>query len=113
MIIINESKKVIRNARHIDIHYHHIQNLIEKKIIMISHISINKMTVNDLTKMLLLNKFKKFIELIKISKIEISNSKLSNNKSDKINDNDKNNENFVTNYYKKTEEISFKIKKTK
>ena len=51
---------------------------------MISHISTNEMTVNDLTKMLLLNKFKKFIELIEVLKIKISsdessNSKLSNN----------------------------------
>src|SRR6266513_3096214 len=80
------------------------------------------MTVNDFIKTLLSNKFKKFVELIKILKIEINNdSKSSNNKSsnskfnhDKINYNDKNNENFVMNYYKKiNEKISFKIKKTK
>ena len=52
------------------------------------------MTVNDLTKMLLSNKF--------------NNSKTSSNI--------KNNENFVTNYYKKTDEetnkeVSFKTEK--
>src|SRR6266487_6647255 len=73
MIAISENEKVIRNARHIDIHYHHIQNLIKKKIIKISHISTDEMTVNDLTKALLSNKFKEFIKLIRISKIEASN----------------------------------------
>ena len=63
------------------------------------------MTADNLTKMLLSNKFKEFIELIKISKIETdNNSKISND--------DKNNENFVMNYYKKNDkEISFKTKK--
>src|SRR2546421_5644475 len=82
MITISENEKVIRNARHINIHYHHIQNLIEKKIIEISHILTGEMTVNDLTKMLLSNKFKEFIELIRVLKIEVSsNSKISNSKS--------------------------------
>ena len=58
MIAVSENEKVIRNARHIDIYYHHIWNLIEKKIIEIFHISTDEMTVNDLTKMLLSNKFK-------------------------------------------------------
>ena len=130
-IAVSESEKVIRNARHIDICYHHIQNLIEKKIIEISHISTGEMTVNDLTNMLLLNKFKEFVELIRILKIEISsddkisdskasndkfnNSETSNSKfnDDKPSDN-KNDGNLVTNYYeagkKADKEISFKTK---
>ncbi len=108
-IAVSESKKVIRNARHIDIHYHHIQDLIKKKIIEISHISTDEMTVNDLTKALLSNKFKEFVELIRVSKIEFSNNKLSNSKS---NNNNKNNENFVINYYKEADkEVSFKTEK--
>src|SRR5204863_187223 len=74
-IVISENEKVIRNTRHIDIYYHHIQNLIEKKMIEISHISTDEMTVNDLAKILLSNKFKEFIELIEVLKIEISDSK--------------------------------------
>ena len=63
------------------------------------------MTADDLTKMLLSNKFKEFIKLIRISKIETDNdSKTSNS--------DKNNENFVINYYKKTDkEVSFETEK--
>ena len=49
---IGEDEKVTRNAKHINICYHHIQNLIEKKMIEISHISTDEMTVNDLTKTL-------------------------------------------------------------
>ena len=106
MIAVSENEKVIRNTRHIDIHYHHIWNLIEKKIIEISHISTDEMTVNDLTKALLSNKFKEFIELIRVSKIELSNDELSDSKS---NNSNKNDENLVTNYYKEAdeEEISF------
>ena len=76
MIAVSKNEKVIRNARHIDIHYHHIQNLIEKKIIEISYISTDEMTVNSLTKTLLSNKFKEFIELIEVSKIKLSDSML-------------------------------------
>ena len=74
------------------------------------------MTADDLTKTLLSNKFKEFVELIEILKIEVSsNSETDNNKTSnsKFNDDkpsdDKNNENLVTNYYKKAdeEEISF------
>ena len=66
VIAVSEDEKITRNARHIDIHYHHIQNLIEKKIIEISHILTDEMTVNDLIKVLLSNKFKEFVELIRI-----------------------------------------------
>ena len=74
------------------------------------------MTVNDLTKILLSNKFKEFIKLIRISKIEID-SKTSNSKSNnnKTSSNDKNNEKFMMNYYKTDEEadeeISFETEK--
>ena len=70
-------------------------------MIEIFHISTDEIIVDDLTKMLLSNKFKEFVELIRVSKIELSNSKPSDGKS---NDSNKNNENFVTNYYKKADE---------
>ena len=122
MIVVNENEKVIRNVRHIDICYHHIQNLIEKKIIKIFHISTDEMTAYDLMKMLLSNKFKEFIELIKVLKIEVSNSKASNGKpnDDKASSNNKNNEKFMTNYYKEAgkeankevKEVNFKAEET-
>ena len=62
--------------------------------------------MNDFTKILLSNKFKEFVKLIRVSKIEISSD-------DKTSNNDKNNENFVTNYYEKADkEVSFKTEKT-
>ena len=79
-------------------------------MIEISHISIDEMTANNLTKTLLSNKFKEFIELVRISKIEPSNGKPSNSKP---NNDDKNDENLVTNYYEEAgkEEISFEAEK--
>jgi len=117
-IAISEGEKVTRNARHIDICYHHIRNLIKKKTIEISHISTGEMAADDLTKTLLSNKFKEFIELIKVLRIE-TDSKTSNNKpsnskpnDDEISSNDKNDEKFMANYYKTDKEadkeISFK-----
>ena len=118
MIAVSESEKVTRNARHIDIHYHHIQDLIEKKIIKVSHIPMSGMAADGLTKTLLSNKFKEFVELIEVLKIEFSNSKSSNSEpsdgepnnseSGEASDGNKNNENFVVNYYEETEEVSFK-----
>ena len=87
------------------------------------------MTVNDFTKMLLSNKFKEFVELVRILKIEIDSSndkssnselsddKLNNSKSnDSKSNNNKNDENLVTNYYEETDKeadkkVSFETKK--
>ena len=86
-------------------------------MIEISHISTGEMAADGLTKALLSNKFKEFVELIRVSKIEASsnseasNSEASNSKSNngKSSD-DKNNGNLAANYYKEAgkEEISFK-----
>ena len=94
VITISEDEKIIRNTKHINIQYHHIQDLIEKKMIEIFYISTNEITVNDFTKILLSNKFKKFVELIRISKIKFSNNKLSNSKSNNDNKNNKITEHF-------------------
>ena len=50
--------------------------------------------------------------MIKVLKIEISDDKLNdselnNSKFSKTSNNDKNDENFVINYYEETEEVSF------
>ena len=96
-------------------------------MIEISHISTDEMTVNDFTKMLLSNKFKEFVELVRILKIEIDSSndkssnselsddKLNNSKSnDSKSNNNKNDENLVANHYEAgkeaDEEISFETK---
>ena len=113
-IVISGGEKVTRNARHIDIHYHHIRDLIEKKTIEISHILTGEMAADGLTKMLLLNKFKEFIELIRVSKIEASNDEPNDGEASS---NDKNNEKFMANYYEEAgkeankeadKEVSFK-----
>ena len=72
-IAISGGEKVTRNARYIDIRYHHIRDLIEKKTIEISHIPTSGMAADGLTKALMANKFKEFVELVRVSKIK-SNS---------------------------------------
>src|SRR5437773_302728 len=70
MIAVSKDKKITCNARHIEIHYHHIQDLIEKAVIDISHILSAQMTANDFTKPLNSIKFSKFRDLIDIEDCE-------------------------------------------
>ena len=74
------------------------------------------MTADGLTKALLSNKFKEFVALVRVSRIEASNGeasdgKASNSKSNngKAGGDDKNDGKFMANYYKevKAEEVSF------
>ena len=59
-IVINENEKITQNARHIDIHYHHIRNLIQNSTIEILHILSRDMMMNELTKTLDVIKLKEF-----------------------------------------------------
>ena len=112
-IAVNGNEKITKNARHINICYHHIQDLIEKKTIEISHILMNEMAVNGLMKVLMINKFKKFIELVEVSKIKASDSennkasdsKASNSEDDSDSDSnsDKNDEIFENSTNKEIE----------
>src|SRR5438046_7251110 len=52
VIVISKDKKITHNVCHIEICYHHIQNLIEKVIIDISHILSAQMTADSFTKSL-------------------------------------------------------------
>jgi len=112
-IAVSGGEKVTRNARHIDIRYHHIRDLIEKKTIEVSHIPTGEMAADGLTKALLLNKFKEFVELIRILKIETGSDRETGSNGEasdsKASSNDKNNGKFMMNYYKEAdkEEVSF------
>ena len=115
-IAVSGGEKVTRNARHIDIRYHHIRDLIEKKTIEVSHIPTGGMAADGLTKALLSNKFKEFVELVGVSKIEASgNSEASDGEASDGESNDgkpsgdKNDGNLVANYYEEAgeEEVSF------
>ena len=107
-IVVSGGEKVTRNARHIDIHYHHIWDLIEKKTIEIFHILTGEMTADGLTKALLSNKFKEFVELIGVSRIENGGGGDSEPNNSEASSDDKNDGNFVINYYKEAdEEVSF------
>src|SRR5205085_5595254 len=70
MIVISKDKKITHNTHHIEIHYHHIQDLIEKDIIDVAHISSVQMTADDFTKLLNAVKFSEFCDLIDIEDCE-------------------------------------------
>src|SRR5438046_8144361 len=57
MIVISKDEKITCNICHIEICYHHIQDLIEKAVIDISHISSVQMTADSFTKSLNAVKF--------------------------------------------------------
>src|SRR5205085_10825440 len=69
-IAVSKDKKITQNTHHIEIHYHHIQDLIEKVIIDISHISSAQMTADSFTKSLDAVKFGEFHDLIGIENCE-------------------------------------------
>ena len=65
-IVISKDEKITCNVCHIEIHYHHIQDLIEKAVIDISHISSAQMAADGFTKSLDVIKFSEFHDLIGI-----------------------------------------------
>ena len=69
-IAVSKDKKITQNTHHIEIHYHHIQNLIKKVIINVSHILSAQMTAASFTKLLNTVKFDKFCDLIGIKDCE-------------------------------------------
>jgi hypothetical protein len=60
-IAVSGGEKVTRNARHIDIRYHHIRDLIGKGLIKVLHVNSNRMAADGLTKALPEAKFKDLI----------------------------------------------------
>ena len=70
VIVISKDEKITCNICHIEICYHHIQDLIEKAVIDISHILSAQMTADDFTKPLNVIKFGKFHDLISIEDCE-------------------------------------------
>ena len=67
-IAVSEGEKITRNARHVDICYHHIRDLIQNGTIEVLHISSRDMAADGLTKALGAIKFKEFRSLIELSK---------------------------------------------
>ena len=69
-IVISKDKKITHNTHHIEICYHHIQDLIEKDIIDITHILLTQMAADSFTKPLDAVKFGEFCDLIDIEDCE-------------------------------------------
>src|SRR6266513_1786309 len=66
VIVISKDEKIKCNVCNIENCYHHIQDLIEKDVIDITHISSAQMTADSFTKFLNAVKFSEFCDLIDI-----------------------------------------------
>ena len=78
-IAIGKGEKVTRNARHIEIRYHHVRDLIGKKVIDLRYVPTNLMAADGLTKALDTVKFNEFRELLGMTDCEIKIEKSENN----------------------------------
>jgi hypothetical protein len=67
-IAVSGGEKVTRNARHIDIRYHHVRDLVANGVIEVLHVSSNKMAADGFTKALPEPAFKEFREMIGVTK---------------------------------------------
>ena len=63
--------------KHIDVAYHHVKNLYNKNLIKLNYVLNANMIVDNLTKLLLKNKFKKFVTQLKFRKSKINKSQLN------------------------------------
>lgn len=63
-IAASGGEKVSRNARHIDIKYHHIRDLVGKGVIGISYVPSSEMAADGFTKALDRDKFVEFRNMI-------------------------------------------------
>ena len=61
-------------SKHINIVYHHIKDLYNKNLIKLNYVSNANMIVDDLTKLLSKNKFKKFVTQLKFRESRINES---------------------------------------
>ena len=66
IITVSNDEKITTSAKHINIQYHHIQNLIKKNIIEVFYIFSKQMTVNEFIKAFNKEKFIEFCKMIDI-----------------------------------------------
>ena len=81
-IAVSGGEKITQNTRHVDIHYHHIRDLIQNSTIEILHIFSRDMAADELTKTLNAIKFKEFHSLIELSKESLDIDKDKDDNSD-------------------------------
>ena len=81
-IAVSGGEKITRNARHVDIRYHHIRDLIQNGTIEVLHVPSRDMAADGLTKALGAIKFKEFRSLIGLSKESLDIGKNDDGSSD-------------------------------
>ena len=58
-------------SKHINIQYHYVREQIEKENLKLIYININDMIIDDLTKTLTKNKFKRYVIMLKLIKSNV------------------------------------------
>ena len=61
-------------SKHIDVVYHHIRDLHQKNLIKLNYVLSEDMMIDDLTKSLSSDKFKRFVMQLRLRKSKISES---------------------------------------
>ena len=72
-----QNAHIYERSKHIDVAYHYIKNLYNKNLIKLNYVSSADMIADDLTKLLLKNKFKKFVTQLRLRESKVSESQLN------------------------------------
>ena len=59
-------------SKHIDVIYHNIRNLHQKNLIQLNYVSSANMIIDDLTKSLSRDKFKKFVKQLRLKRSRVN-----------------------------------------
>ena len=70
--LLIKNAHIHEKSKHIDVIYHNIKNLHQKNLIQLNYVSNANMIVDDLTKSLSRNKFKRFVKQLKLKKSKIN-----------------------------------------
>ena len=68
---------IYKRSKHIDVAYYYVKDLYNKNLIKLNYILNVNIIINDLTKLLLKNKFKKFVTQLKFRKSKVNENQLN------------------------------------
>ena len=70
--LLIKNAHIHERSKHIDVIYHNIRDLHQKNLIQLNYVSSADMIVDDLTKSLSKNKFKKFVKQLRLKKSRVN-----------------------------------------
>ena len=75
--LLVKNAHISKRSKHIDVTYHHVKNIFNKNFIQLNYLSIDEMIVDDLTKSLVRDKFKNFVELLKMQRSRVNENRVT------------------------------------